>query len=414
MKIQIDKNKKKYVTRIFILCWLVYFTSYIGRLNFPSVMAKIMEEGIITESQAGLINMIYFLAYGFGQISNGIIGDKSKPRIQIFVGLICSGISNLMMCWQQPVAMLIFWGANGYFQSMIWPPIMRIFAEKFTGDQKVKASINIVSSMVLGSLASYLMSALALYIDLWKSAFCFAAGSLILVAWIWFFQYKNTEKRFEFAAPPKVLEIRSKQSKSADKRSRSNRTVLTCFLILLLPTVIHGILKDGVPSWIPTFFHERFGVSTAYAAVVTMVLPIINLSGAYMAGFVNKKFKNYEVKSSSLFFIIAAFALFMIRVTGQYSIILTGFLFALVTASMMAVDTLLVNIVPLHFEQVGKVSTVSGILNAFSHFGSAFASLLIGIMVENSGWNMAINSWIIETLIAGIFCILIRNKNIYK
>lgn len=135
-----NKNKlvdKKMGNFLFFLCWGVYFASYIGRLNYSSVMSSIIGEGILSFSQAGSISMVYFFAYGIGQLCNGILGDRLKPQSMIFFGLFCSGLSNLLMgCVGSFPAMAVLWGINGYMQSMIWPPIIRIFAEKYTEEKR--------------------------------------------------------------------------------------------------------------------------------------------------------------------------------------------------------------------------------------------------------------------------------------
>ncbi len=55
--------------------------------------------------------------------------------------------------------MSVAWGINGYAQAMIWPPIIRIFAEIPEKERKMKYCVDIVSSQVVGTLASYLMAA---------------------------------------------------------------------------------------------------------------------------------------------------------------------------------------------------------------------------------------------------------------
>ena len=146
-------------------------------------MSSIIEEGILGFSQAGSISMIYFFSYGIGQFFNGILGDRVKPQNMIFLGLFFSGLANFMMGTIQvfPV-MMIMWGINGYTQAMIWPPIIRIFAEKYSDVEKKKCSVDIVSSMAVGTLASYLLSAYAMKFFSWEAAFFLAAGILIFVA----------------------------------------------------------------------------------------------------------------------------------------------------------------------------------------------------------------------------------------
>jgi len=80
-------RERKYVRRLFLLCWLVYCVSYIGRLNYSSAMAQLISEGFLTASQAGFISMVYFFAYGTGQMINGFLGDRVNPKRMIFAGL---------------------------------------------------------------------------------------------------------------------------------------------------------------------------------------------------------------------------------------------------------------------------------------------------------------------------------------
>ncbi|HCL01214.1 MAG TPA: MFS transporter, partial [Lachnoclostridium phytofermentans] len=53
-----------YVKRLFFLCWLVYCTSYLGRLNYSAAMTVMIKENVLDSSQAGFISMLYFFAYG--------------------------------------------------------------------------------------------------------------------------------------------------------------------------------------------------------------------------------------------------------------------------------------------------------------------------------------------------------------
>lgn len=111
-----------------------------------------------------------------------------------------------------------------------------------------------------------------------------------------------------------------------------------------------------------------------------------------------------------VFFAIATAALLGIWVGKSYSMVLTVVLFAMITASMMAVNTLFVNMLPLRFEKQGRVSTVSGFLNSMAYLGTAVSTYTIGLMVENLGWNITIGSWVIFTMAALICCVIFRKK----
>ena len=81
-------------------------------------------------------------------------------------------------------------------------------------------------------------------------------------------------------------------------------------------------------------------------------------------------------------------------------------LFAMTTASMLGVNTIFVNFFPLRYEAIGKVSTVSGFMNGMAYVGTAVSTFMIGVLVEQKGWNVTIGSWIVMTFLALVVCML--------
>lgn len=400
---------------LFALCWAAYFTSYIGRLNYSAVMASIREDGILTLAEAGSVSMVYFFAYGGGQLVNGLIGDRAKPERMIFAGLFCSGMVNFLMgiVMSYPL-MVILWGINGYAQSMIWPPIIRIFAEKYAGEDKTRCCVDIVSSMAAGTLASYFISACAIRFAGWRFAFYIPAMMLGGVGFLWIAGYGYVERYLE--AHGTVVEEAQRPGSKKDNEKTVQKVPFKKLLlgsgltVILLPVMIHGVLKDGVTQWVPTYIYERFDVSASFSVMITMLLPLINLSGAYLARMVNQRHVHREVRSSIVFFGASTAALALLGNVGTYHVLIAAVLFAVITASMMAVNVLFVNLIPLYFEKWGRVSTVSGFLNSVAYVGSAVSTFTIGVLVERFGWNVTIWSWFAITALALVLVIAGRKK----
>ncbi|MFR4441260.1 MAG: MFS transporter, partial [Hungatella sp.] len=78
-----------------MLCWIVYFSTYLGRLNYSASLSEIILSERFTKSQAGMIGTGFFLAYGGGQFVSGFLGDRLAPKKMVFTGLFISGICNL-------------------------------------------------------------------------------------------------------------------------------------------------------------------------------------------------------------------------------------------------------------------------------------------------------------------------------
>lgn len=400
---------------LFLLCWFAYFTSYIGRLNFSSAMTAMIDEQVLAGSQAGFISMVYFFAYGIGQMCNGLLGDRFHPGHMIFTGLAAAAAANLVMGLADSFSLMaLIWGINGYAQSMIWPPIIRIFAEMLQEKHKVRYCIHIVSSQVAGTLAAYLLAAAVMWLAGWKAVFGAAAICLGIMAAAWFIGFgriqayslshgKDEETDSNMSAPA--------SAKSSKSVSFSSLLFSSGLLAVVFPVLIHGMLKDGVATWVPTFISRTFLTSPSMSVLVTTVLPIINLTGAYAAQYVYRRTGRRAMRAAIPFFLLSVAALTGIRLAGGLSIVLTVILFALITASMMAVNTLFVNLLPLNYEKQGRVSTVSGFLNSVAYVGTAVSTFSIGIMVDRLGWDVTVTSWILVTAAALAVCIW---KSLYE
>ena len=421
---------------LFLLCWAAYFTSYIGRLNYSSAMTAMIQEEILTKSQAGFISMVYFFAYGIGQLCNGLLGDRMHPGKMIFTGLSAAALMNLLMGFTgQFLLMSVIWGINGYAQAMIWPPIIRIFAEMLEKERKMKYCVDIVSSQVVGTLASYLIAAGVMWLFGWKAVFAAAAVCLAVMAAVWTVGFGKIERgdgqeigRDEddderTAEPGGHGKVRTAEA-DGDGNARTAGAggdggesfffvLLHCGLLaVLFPVVIHGMLKDGVTTWVPTYIAETFLTSPSFSILVTTALPVLNLTGAYAARFVYEKCKGNEIRAAAVFFSAATAALCGLWIGKGVSIVLTVLLFAVTTAAMMAVNTLFVNMLPLRFEKMGRVSTVSGFLNSAAYLGTAVSTFTIGVMVEKLGWNVTIGSWVALTAGALAVCVVFRKREV--
>ncbi len=90
-----------------------------------------------------------------------------------------------------------------------------------------------------------------------------------------------------------------------------------------------------------------------------------------------------------------------------------GFLTKL-EAGMMGVNTMLISLLPLHFANFGKVSTVTGILNSCAYAGSALSSFGIGLIAQSFSWEVVIGICFLIALAGGImsFIAMTRWQNV--
>lgn len=406
------KNKKisepRMAASLFCLCWLVYFTSYIGRLDYSSAMTVMIQEGVLTASKAGAVGMAYFFAYAVGQLVNGLLGDRIHPGRMIFAGIGASGIFNALMGIHSSfLYLLLIWCLNGYVQSMIWPPIIRLFSQLLEEKKKVKYCVDIISTQALGTLASYLLSALVIGIWGWKAVFFTAAAILLAAAMVWREGFGRIENYVEVHGVPDQEETACRQGERENGTKSFKAVIISSGLLaILVPVIVHGILKDGVTAWVPTYISQTFGTPPSMAILVTTVLPVVNLTGAYGARYLFERLHRNELRTAFVFFGTAFLSLVLLWRFGTRSMVFTVALLSVITSSMMAVNTLFINLLPLRFEMYGRVSAVSGIFNSAAYLGTAISTFTIGIMAEALGWQCTIFGWLGMSAVAGVICLL--------
>lgn len=387
---------------LFIICWISYTATYICRLNFSAAMPELLRENIFNNTQLALISSCLFITYGAGQIFSGVLCDKINPRYMIFGGLFLSSFCNILLCFYctRFYLTLALWGLNGLSQSAVWSPILRVGSMYFEGAEKTKFGINMSTTVPLGTLASYAVSLTAIRFSGYKAVFLSCGLIVLAVSFLWVVSFGKITKGLKVCVYPD----------GGDKATvqKMSRLILTAcifaILIISIPTAVHGALKDGVTGWVPVFIGERFSVGTSFSLLLTMLLPIVNVTGAYIAKFLNKFFKN-ELLTCIVFFVVSIISLFVLKTSGEKSIYLSVVCLALITNSMFAVNVMLITLIPLKFAKYGRTGTVTGLLNSVTYLGCGASMLYCGVLLDKAGWDTVILMWMLLSLTAAVICI---------
>lgn len=388
---------------LYLLSWLAYASAYIGRYNYSAVMGAITAENSLSLSAAGAVSTGYFICYAVGQILFGLLSQSVSPYAMILIGLCGSGLCNLGAGAFPASFMGLLWGANGLFQAMIWPPIVRLFAESMPIERQKHACVSINSTTPAGTLAAYALSAVLLQFADWHHVF-FSCGRLLLGMAAVFWLGTAPLRRATTYAP------QSEFQKQKGTGSAPAALLAAGLGAMLLPVLLHGGLKDGVTNWVPSMIQSNFGISPAFSAAVAMALPLVNLSGAYLSGWLNEHCTHNELKTAGSLFALASVCLLALPLAMRTSLFLAVLLLAVTTASMLGVNTMFINVIPVKAGRHGGASMLSGTLNAVTYLGAAAATWGIGAAAEGCGWNAVFLLWLVMAMLALLVSALLAGR----
>lgn len=366
------------------LAWaftLIYFASYITRRSLSVVFQQVITETGFSKDLLSVILVSSTIAYGAGQIINGKLGDRFRPTNMIFCGLVLtSSVNAALPFFAESVAMMaLLWGINGFAQSMLWPPMVKILVsscdDKTYGYSVVRISWGSSSAMI----SLYFIAPLIILLTgSWRYLLMVSAviGFLALIFW------SAIKGRILSESPSPSLTDASTEP----QRFSMPRTAIFPIIFIMLGIVFHGMLKDGVVTWMPSYLADVHGLGNL-GAIFSGILPsVFSILCITACGAIYRRFFSNEVVCATTIFGIALVAsVVLILLFGKSSIVAIVCL-TLISACMHGVNLMLIMHVPKRFKRYGNISTFAGIVNACTYIGEAIFTYAIAVFVGRFDW----------------------------
>ena len=371
----IQKNKSFFIVPA--LAWIIYVFAYMGRMNLSITIPYLQSEFGYSKAAIGFLASGFFCTYAVGQLINGMLGDRIPVKYFVSLGLIVAGISNIVfgIVHTFPVLFLA-WSANGYFQSMLWGPLLRTISESVPQNKLYRATFLMSTSPTIGRLLSYVFTG-RLAVWKWEAAFLLPGTLLIMAAGVWYCA-------IPMAIPAKQMPV--KQARTRGKELINFFINSKIYLMILLGVLI-GVIREGLTFWGPVFFIESYSLKMEKMLFIMSFVPLVNLLFIITAGILIKKYLKNEKAAILMFLLIALLPILLIWRAHNMVFPLIVISFYVLTASISTVNNQMTSYLPFGFAKYGKVSAAAGIIDSSFYLGATIAGPLIGITAESFGWN---------------------------
>lgn len=405
-------SDKKNVNFLVVLCSVVYFVSYISRVNLGTVLVEIISSGYAPKAVAALALTACSITYGTGQLVSGYLGDKFKPQNIIFIGFIITSLMNLCVGTVGNGEMIVvFWAINGFAQAFMWPPLVKILSNLLNDEDYKKACVKVSWGSSLGTVSVYLISPFIIKAFDVKLVFILCGVIAAAMAFVWKLTYDNYN-------PIKACTCGDVLSSSNGKKqdvpslivAKFNKSSIALLGFIMVCIMLQGSLRDGVTNWTPTYISEIFKLDSSVSILTGVILPIFSLLSFTFVSFINRKFIKNELVCAGVTFGVGAVSAVLLLVLGSSSVALSLVALALLVGSMHGVNLILVCMIPAHFAKYGKVSFISGLINSCTYIGAAISTYGIAIFTDSFGWNKTILLWSIVAFVGAFICIAIAKK----
>ena len=413
-KVPEAKVHSRYITlrrQTFWATVIAYSLYYVCRMSLSVVKQPIIDSGVLTPGELGLIGSAFLFVYAAGKFTNGFIADYCNIRRFMATGLLVSSVINLLMGISglldgaagvvSVVLFLLFailWGINGWAQSMGSPPGVIQLSRWFPMSKRGTYYSIFSSTPYIGEFLAFIIVGAVVGSFGWQFGFVFAAvagfiGSAVILLFV-----SDTP---ESKGLPSIQSLSGEAPREEDAMPtvKLQKMVLSHpgIWIIAASSAFVYITKYAVAGWGVLFLQKAKGYSLEDATLIIAFSAAFGVVGTVIAGwFSDTLFRGDRVKPaiiSGIFgFISLAFFLFT---NGSYIVnvvyvslfsLFIGVLYCIV-AGLMAVD-----IVPRK-----ATGAALGVVGISSYVAAGLQDITSGYLIEGFSVAPQITEGLTET-----------------
>ena len=270
-----------------------YGIYYVCRLSMNVVRKPIVEEGIFTETQLGIIGSCLLFVYALGKLTNGFLADRSNVRRFMSTGLLCSALINLCLGFTSSFyAFAILWGLNGWFQSMGAASGVVSLTRWYSSKERGTFYGFWSASHNLGEALTFISIALLVSQMGWRYGMI-GAGCIGIAGFIMMLAFMRDTPQSQGFLLNKDTHSNAKPSSATQTEdfNRAQKAVLKnpAIWILALSSAFMYISRYAVNSWGVFYLETQKGYSTLDASFIISISSVCGIIGTVFSGIISDK-----------------------------------------------------------------------------------------------------------------------------
>jgi len=297
---EINESYRYWRKHILMTLWLGYALFYFTRKSFNAAAPEILASGVMVRTDIGLLATLFYITYGLSKFLSGIVSDRANARYFMGIGLIATGVINILFGFSTSVwAFALLWMANAFFQAWGSPVCARLLTSWYSRTERGRwwALWNTAHN-VGGALIPIIVGAATLHYG-WRYGMMIA-GSLAIAGGL-FICWRLRDRPQSVGLPP-IGEWRHDGLEIAQQHEGaglSYREILYKYVLgnpyiwlLSLCYVLVYIVRAAINDWGNLYMSETLGVGLVTANSAVTMFELGGFIGALVAGWGSDKLFN--------------------------------------------------------------------------------------------------------------------------
>src|SRR3989304_6813652 len=302
---QIKKIYEKKRWSIYISLIIGYAFFYTCRLGLSVAKKPILDAGVLSVSEMGIIGSVLLYVYAVGKFTNGILSDRANIKRFMSIALLLSAIVNIIFGLTNSfILFVILWGLNGWFQSIGSAPSVVSICQWYSNKERGTRYGIWAGAHNIGEGLTFVASAFFVSYFGWQAGFI---GPGIICIFVALVLYNTLADRPQTYGLPHVADYRKDYSAGkpvTEDIAKLQRMVLKnpYVWILGLSSALMYVARYAINNWGILFLQESKHYELIDASFVMSAYPVMGFIGAAFSGFISDKIFDSRRNIPTLFY----------------------------------------------------------------------------------------------------------------
>ena len=416
---EVDTRYRSLRSRTFWGVTICYTLYYVCRMTLGIVKQPLIDGGVLSAAQLGIIGSAFYFVYAAGKFINGFIADYCNVRRFMAFGLAISAGVNLILGFLGLIGFgsvvvftffALFWGLNGWVQSMGSSPGTISLSRWYPLSLRGRMYSIFSSTPQLGKAVSMIMTGVIVSAAGWQWGFVAAAAAGIIgVACALLFIADTPESK----GLPSVQVLSGEPLREMDKRPTRElqRWVFKHpgIWVIAVSTAFLYITQHAVSDWGVLFLQKQKGFSLENAVQIIGLAEVFGVAGNLAAGWLSDVlFRGSRSRPVAIAGVLAVVSLvvFLFAGGGFWANFIAVAIFSL---AFSVVFCTVAGLMALDFVPRKATGAALGIVGISSYAAAGVQSLISGVLigtnaVQDGGFNfMPVSAfWLTACILASV------------
>ncbi|OLQ73358.1 regulatory protein UhpC [Photobacterium proteolyticum] len=392
---QVDEMYRHWRFHIMFTMYIGYAVFYFTRKSFNYALPAMIADLGIDKADIGMIGTLFYITYGCSKFLSGIISDRSNPRYFMGIGLIATGVINILFGFSSSLlVMTSLWVLNAWFQGWGWPPCSKLMTTWYSRSERgLWWSLWSTAHNVGGALIPLLVGFLTLHYS-WRYGFIIPGLIAVVIGLVLCWRLRDKPVTLGLPTVGRWRKDSLELAQENEGRGLSHSDILSKYVLsnkyiwlLAFSYVLVYIVRTAVNDWGNLYLTEQHGYSLITANTTLSLFEVGGFVGSLVAGWGSDRLFGGNRGPMNLIFSIGIFlsvaALWLMPITGF--VLQAGCFFTI--GFFVFGPQMLIGMAAAECSHKNSAGAATGFVGLFAYMGAALAGYPLALVMEYYHWS---------------------------